>query len=110
MMSDCTPLESLDAFVLSPDHAVIVDHFPGKPLVPGTLLLEAILDRAKKHHPDQFIKGVAALKFKAQLLPGSEAFISFKKKPEGLRLVVRTAQGIVAEGLLLLETESPGSP
>ena len=71
---------SEDRIQVPPDHPVLAGHFPGRPIVPGAMLLEAVLTRATA------LLGVPVTamrlrraKFIAPLLPGECATVTLER-------------------------------
>jgi len=61
-------------FVISPDHPSLPGHFPGRPLVPGVVLLDRVLDAIEAHagHAPGPLR-LPQVKFVQPLLPGEAA-------------------------------------
>lgn len=66
-------------FTLPPDHPALPGHFPGRPIVPGVLLLDAVLQAA----PDVAPKRILRAKFAAPVAPGAEVEIRFETRASG---------------------------
>lgn len=83
-------------------HPALPGHFPGRPIVPGVLLLERVCRVARRSH-GRGIAAVAAVKFHAPLLP-DEAFVIELDLPRGRRVGFRIARGatLIAAGLIEL--------
>jgi len=56
-------------FTISPDHPALAGHFPGRPVVPGVLLLEAAL-AAVPTGDNWVLQSIPAAKFLHPVLPG----------------------------------------
>jgi 3-hydroxymyristoyl/3-hydroxydecanoyl-(acyl carrier protein) dehydratase len=72
--------ERLDTgFTIGPDHPALPGHFPGRPVVPGVVLLDHIIAAAR----DGFGLGPAAalprVKFAAPVLPGQRVGIALTR-------------------------------
>jgi 3-hydroxyacyl-[acyl-carrier-protein] dehydratase len=97
-------------FQVAPDHPSLPGHFPGRPLVPGVLLLDHVL-QAVSRLTGQDMTRLRQVKFTSALLPGEQARGSFDV--EGTRLsfrVVTQRQGAevaVAEGVGSLSARAP---
>jgi 3-hydroxyacyl-[acyl-carrier-protein] dehydratase len=90
---------------LALDHPAFAGHFPGKPIVPGVLLLDAVLHaitEASGHAASAW--QISAVKFLSPLVPGEVVTIAH----EGIALgmvkfeVVAADRKIVSGSLLLL--------
>ena len=85
------------------DHPAIPGHFPGNPLVPGVLLLDAVVDAA-----EQWLTGrlqvlvLRHVKFVAPLRPGEDARIGLSLDGESLGFSVHRGDATVARGALLV--------
>jgi len=81
------------------DHPAIPGHFPGNPLVPGVVLLDAVLDAAEIFLGGRFgLSGVPQAKFPASLRPGESARIDLVLEGAVLRFQVCRDQAVVATG------------
>ena len=56
-------------FVVPPDHPCLPGHFPGRPVVPGVVLLDEILALLAPHLPGT-VTGVSSAKFLHPVAPG----------------------------------------
>jgi hypothetical protein len=77
--------------------------FPGRPVVPGVVLLEAVLEAAAEllgHEP--VVAQLAQAKFLAPLLPGQDASIELALQGEGLDFRVLRAGAPLAQGRFVL--------
>lgn len=68
-------------FVLQADHPALPGHFPGRPIVPGVLLLDAVLRAAGAvgEPPRRILRA----KFSAPVEPGAEVEIRFDARAGG---------------------------
>ncbi len=76
-------------FRVPPDHPALPGHFPGRPIVPGVLLLDAVLRAvaaAGRNPPARLLRA----KFPAPVLPGEEVEITLD--PRGLDRVAFTCR------------------
>ena len=78
------------------NHPCYAGHFPGRPILPGVVLLELIVDRIARGAP----RAIPAVKFQRALVPG-EAF-TLRWKDGGERVSFRCESGgePVAEGTI----------
>ena len=63
-------------FVVPPDHPALPGHFPGRPVVPGVLVLDRVLDAIEHDHGTLGALRLPQVKFVQPLLPGEVADIS----------------------------------
>jgi hypothetical protein len=62
--------EPIGFFAVPEDHPCLAGHFPGRPVVPGALLLDEVFGAIAAHRPEINISGVIAAKFLAVVHPG----------------------------------------
>jgi len=60
-------------FCIAPDHPSLPGHFPGRPIVPGVLLLEPVLIAIETTHGALGPLRLPQVKFLRPLLPGEPA-------------------------------------
>ena len=65
-------------FSIPPDHPSLPGHFPGRPLVPGVLLLERVLEAIEATHGPIGALRLPQVKFLQPLLPGEVADIALE--------------------------------
>lgn len=80
-------------FTLPPDHPALPGHFPGRPIVPGVLLLDAVIQAAGG------ATHIRRAKFLAPVAPGEEVEILLEPRPGGGRaFTCRRGKTIVLTG------------
>lgn len=106
MLSDTT-------FVVPPDHPAFAGHFPGAPIVPGVLLLDAAVHALQQAHTPQAAGPAAArtceissAKFLSPVGPGETLTISCRPGAGGTHFEIHSGARKVATGTLVL----PPSP
>lgn len=62
-------------FAISADHPCLPGHFPGRPLVPGVVLLERVIDAIEAAHGPLTGLRLPQIKFLRPLLPEDDAQI-----------------------------------
>lgn len=62
-------------FSVPPDHPCLPGHFPGRPLVPGVVVLERVLAAIEAAHGPLPALRLPQVKFLRPLLPGQQADI-----------------------------------
>ncbi len=91
-------------FVIPPDHACLDGHFPGRPIVPGMVLLDEALSLIGDHLPGRIVSGLASAKFLAVVLPGQVVEVQCgtppadPSAPSRVDFACVVAGGIVARG------------
>ncbi len=90
------------ALAIPADHPAYAGHFPGQPVLPGVVLLDATLhalECAGRGTPRCW--EVASMKFQSAVLPGEELTLQHEVRPDGaVRFAVQAAGRVVASGLL----------
>lgn len=82
--------------VIEKDHPALAGHFPGNPVVPGTLILDEVVVAARQWRGQFRVKKVVSVKFSSPLKPGcpfsiklahaEHSHIAFECLLDGLRL------------------------
>lgn len=86
-------------FVIAADHPCLPGHFPGRPLVPGVVLLERVLDALQAQHGELAGLRLPQAKFLQPLLPGETAQIELDAVgPSRWRFRVRRGDDLLASG------------
>ena len=65
----------MSRFTIADDHPALPGHFPGRPVVPGVVILDRVLDAVEAAHGPLRALRLPQVKFTAPLLPGQEARI-----------------------------------
>jgi len=100
------------AFVIAADHPSLPGHFPARPLVPGVVLLDRVLDAIDAEHsgpglaPSRGSLRLPQVKFLQPLLPGEAARVELQRS-EGdasrWRFRVLRADDLLATGEVVTE-------
>jgi 3-hydroxymyristoyl/3-hydroxydecanoyl-(acyl carrier protein) dehydratase len=96
----------LTRFSVPEDHPALPGHFPGRPIVPGVLLLDAVLEAlrvAQAGRPSRLLRA----KFVAPVMPGTEVEIALAPRGEGtgrFAFTCRTGGTVVLFGEVACET------
>ncbi|EJL80658.1 3-hydroxymyristoyl/3-hydroxydecanoyl-(acyl carrier protein) dehydratase [Polaromonas sp. CF318] len=93
-------------FVVAPDHPAFAGHFPGNPIVPGVLLLDAAV-----HAVQQALEAagaatrpceISAAKFLSPVGPGETLTVSCSPGARGIHFEIRSGTRQAATGTLVL--------
>lgn len=94
---------SVHPLCISATHPALPGHFPGQPVVPGVVILDAVL--AVLEGQDGHARSIARLpqvKFLAPLLPEQQARIELERSAERVRFRVLCDTTLLANGELVL--------
>jgi 3-hydroxymyristoyl/3-hydroxydecanoyl-(acyl carrier protein) dehydratase len=87
---------------IAPDHPAFDGHFPGRPILPGVVLLSealAAIEASSGRGPEAWT--VSNAKFLEPVTPGAALTLSHERLASGaIRFEIRGAAGIVAHGTL----------
>jgi len=103
---------------IAADHPAYTGHFPGNPVLPGVVLLDATLQAlSRAGHgsapPPQALRGpplqVATAKFQSMVRPGEALTLEHEVLPNGsIRFSIRAADRAVATGMLVPSSGQQG--
>jgi len=91
------------ALAIAADHPAYAGHFPGTPVLPGVVLLDATLDALQKagKGPPGFWE-VSSAKFQSVVRPGEALTLHHETLPNGsIRFAIRATDRAVANGLII---------
>lgn len=92
-----------DAFLaplrIAATHPCLPGHFPGYPLVPGVVMLEAVADALRAWRGMRLAR-VVEVKFVAPLLPGQEARIALSGTQARIRFEIHRDGQLLARGII----------
>jgi len=93
------------SFRFAPELEVFKGHFPGRPLVPGVFLIEAVRCAAERAADASLhMKRITDAKFSAEVKPGEEITVEATTTPEGkITAQVSTNNGNAAYVRLVLQ-------
>jgi 3-hydroxymyristoyl/3-hydroxydecanoyl-(acyl carrier protein) dehydratase len=96
---------STTRFHIDADHPALPGHFPGRPVVPGVVLLDR-LAAAIERETGARIAGLAQVKFTAPLLPGEEAELRTEEKDKRIHFHIFHNAAPVASGIAEIAAEA----
>ncbi len=85
---DAAPTPREFEFMVPHDHPALPGHFPGRPMVPGVLLLDHVLSQIARGF-EREVTVLQQVKFVAPLLPGELAMLSIDSVGERFKFSVR---------------------
>lgn len=85
-------------------HPSFADHFPGKPIAPGALILQWLCERVQGHCPGQRVSRVKSMKFLGTLAPGDHCCLSLAvgARAGQLNLKLQRGEETVCQGVVVL--------
>jgi 3-hydroxymyristoyl/3-hydroxydecanoyl-(acyl carrier protein) dehydratase len=89
------------ALHVAADHPAYAGHFPGRPILPGVVIVsEALAAIARDTGREAHRWTISGAKFLRPVAPGTRLTLSHIQEGEGVRFEVRAAEGVVASGTL----------
>jgi len=85
-------------FAVPPDHPSLPGHFPGRPVVPGVVVLERVLDAIEAGHGPLGALRLPQVKFMQPLLPGETAEVALEGASPRWRFRVLREGVVIASG------------
>jgi 3-hydroxyacyl-[acyl-carrier-protein] dehydratase len=85
-------------FSISTDHPSLPGHFPGRPIVPGVVLLERVLEAIEAIHGPLGALRLPQVKFAQPLLPGERAQVVVSGDAPRWRFRVLRGETLLASG------------
>ncbi|MCU7943435.1 MAG: hypothetical protein KZQ87_12225 [Candidatus Thiodiazotropha sp. (ex Cardiolucina cf. quadrata)] len=88
--------------LVAPDHRSLAGHFPGNPVVPGTLILDRVCHAVEAHLPGSTLSEVRKVKFLKPLQVGHPFSIKLKTVSKGVDFTCNQQSSLIATGNLIL--------
>jgi len=85
-------------FSIPADHPSLPGHFPGRPIVPGVLVLQRVLEAIEAAHGPLGAMRLPQVKFAQPLLPGERADIVLTGEAPRWRFKVQRGDTVIASG------------
>jgi 3-hydroxymyristoyl/3-hydroxydecanoyl-(acyl carrier protein) dehydratase len=92
--------ERVDLLVAA-DHPAFAGHFPGRPIVPGALLIDLAV-RAVEQAMGRSVASVAQAKFLSPAVPGEALALVFDANGDAVRFDIETTDRKLASGRFTL--------
>ncbi|HEY9545470.1 MAG TPA: hypothetical protein VIR56_05665 [Solimonas sp.] len=92
--------EQQQTAIVPDTHPALAGHFPGRPIVPGVVIVECVLAAVSRR--GQRLAAIPHLKFLQPLLPNQPFRICWSQHEGQLRFRCETDQALLAQGALLL--------
>ena len=89
------------------DHPALTGHFPGNPVVPGVVILDAVISAAENWLGASFVvDSISHAKFLAPLKPDEAARIELVHRASSLEFLIYRDEATIAKGTLLGATRT----
>lgn len=89
-------------FYFDPDDAIYADHFPGRPVIPGTVIIHAFLTAAVELEWQTLPAMIRDFRFKRFISPGRYRYRFHREGRQGrLACLLYDGQDVVATGKFL---------
>lgn len=94
-------------FKIGADHPALPGHFPGRPVVPGVVLLDQVIQALESAHmPPTTFRHLKNCKFIEPLLPNEPARIVFETLGTSLSFSIVRNDTTIVKGVFELESSS----
>lgn len=90
-------------FIISADHPSLPGHFPGRPIVPGVVLLDRVIDAIEASQGPLPPLRMPQVKFLKPLLPGQQALVELQGGAPRWRFRVLRGEELLASGEIVAE-------
>lgn len=90
-------------FVIDSDHPSLPGHFPGRPLVPGVVLLDRVVAAIEASHGPLGPLRLPQVKFVQPLLPGEHARVELAGAAPRWRFRILRGDAVLATGEVVAE-------
>ena len=90
-------------FVVPQDHPSLAGHFPGRPVVPGVVIVDRVLQAIEARAGARAPLRLPQVKFVQPLLPGETAQVQLDGDAPRWRFRVLGARGLLASGEVVAE-------
>ena len=94
-------------FIIPADHPSLPGHFPDRPIVPGVVLLDRVIDAIEASQGSLPPLRLPQVKFLKPLLPGQPALVELQGEAPRWRFRVLRDEELLASGEIV--AEAPGA-
>ncbi len=101
-MQRVPPVQQVGEFSIPPGHPSLPGHFPGRPVVPGVVLLDAAFALILARQPGRTVAGVPSVKFTEPVQPGQRVVVSWDGGGERVAFSCAVGGRDVLRGVLTL--------
>jgi 3-hydroxyacyl-[acyl-carrier-protein] dehydratase len=109
-LNDMGPAAHATVLRIAANHPSLPGHFPGRPIVPGVVLLDCVLQEAERWLQRSLrVVALANAKFTAPLLPDQPAELQLKLEAQDLRFSVSRDGAAIAQGLFRIAADHDGA-
>jgi 3-hydroxymyristoyl/3-hydroxydecanoyl-(acyl carrier protein) dehydratase len=89
-------------FAIPPEHPCLPGHFPGRPIVPGVVVLDHALALVLARLPNRMVAALPHAKFTAPVLPGQVVEVGYELAQDRLHFTCMVAGAVAVRGTALL--------
>jgi len=95
-------MKSEYAMSITVDHPSLAGHFPGRPIVPGVVLLQKVLETVCRSLPEKpVVTGLPTVKFSSPLKPDERVTIEVEGEAPGrATFSCRVDRRVIASGII----------
>jgi 3-hydroxymyristoyl/3-hydroxydecanoyl-(acyl carrier protein) dehydratase len=93
------PTQLREPLCFAADHPALPGHFPGRPLVPGVVLLDRVAAAVERWR-GQRVAALAQVKFLRPLLPGQAAELILDADGKSIRFSICSGAATIASGIV----------
>ena len=95
-------------FIIPADHPSLAGHFPGRPIVPGVVVLDRVIDAIEATHGALPPLRLPQVKFLKPLLPGQLASVQLQGQAPRWRFRLLRGDELLASGEIV--ADPPATP
>jgi 3-hydroxyacyl-[acyl-carrier-protein] dehydratase len=88
-------------FYFDPNDPIYTDHFPGHPVVPGSLIVHAFITAASQSSPASVPRGIRNFRFKRFISPGRYGYRMQRERDGSLACTLLADHAVVVTGSII---------